>query len=642
MPSRILTAPPDTGTALLGVVLPRLLYDSLAAHPNPHLFNQPTPGSGYVAMSTETFARRAEDFAAGLLDLGLAAGERVCFFLESDVDFAIADMGCLIAGLIDVPVYRTTAPDGVRFILDHASAAALVVTDAASFDEIRGVGGDTVRHVIAMQGPAPAHETLPMHTAASLEAMGAETLGDDAARRARIEALVGAIQPSDVATILYTSGTTGTPKGVVLTHENISYNGMTSLSGLPEYRRGVGGEVALSFLPMTHIFARSNHYGAIGYGTSTYFCDPSEISARLLEVRPTVFLAVPRVLEKVYARIQQRTATTTGVARWLGEWALRVARAFDVDTTAPGAHPFPAWIADRLVFSKWRAALGGRTRYVIVGGAALSAELTNVFSAIGLHVLQGFGLTETSPVITYNRPGRNHAGTVGEPMTGVEVRLASDGEVLTRGPHVMREYYRNPEATAESILDGGWFCTGDIGEIGVDGFLRITDRKKDLFKLSTGKYVMPQPIEQRLMASPLVEHAVVVGSGQKYAAALLFPDVAALRLVAADAGTTGAAEMDAAALVALPVVAERVAGLIAGANAGMESWSTVKRARMVPAHLSLDENTLTPKLSVRRHVVRTRFADEIASMYEGEDVGGELAAALKARRAQLAGQAAVA
>ena len=633
---RLLTAPPGTGTAVRGTTLTGLLYASLERHPNPALLNQPRPGKGFEPLSTGAFVRAAEETALGLLDVGLARGERVALFMASDVGFCTADMGCLLAGLVDVPVYLTHTEEAVHYVLDHAEAHALFVSDAAGFERVRAaiVGTPIATVVVAAGALPPAPDGVAVLTLDALRARGRARRTD-----AAVAALRDAVRPDDLATVLYTSGTTGMPKGVMLTHENISFDGLTSFSGLDEYRDGPatadgGGEVGLSFLPLTHIFARTMHYGYLAHGTSVYFCEPEEVAARFLEVRPTVFATVPRVLEKVYARILGKGAELSGPKRYLLDWAVRLARRYRVGRRPDGRYARELGVADRLVFAKWRDALGGRVRYVIVGGAALAADLTNFFAAAGVSLLQGYGLTETSPVITYNRPRRNRAGTVGEPLPGVEVTLAADGEVLTRGPHVMRGYFKNPEATAEVLLDDGWFATGDVGEITEDGRLQITDRKKDLFKLSTGKYVTPTPIEQRLTASPLVEHAVVVGAGQKYAAALLFPDADALGRLAADLGhPVGEGPEALAALVAAPDVAARFDALVAEANEGVEPWSTVKRFRLVADHLTVANGLLTPKLSVRRALVRDRFADEIASLYDGEEVGAELAAALKARHA---------
>lgn len=629
--SRILTAPPHSGTPVLGMTLPETFYFSHERFPNPTLLNQPKPGGGYAAWSSADVAAAAEEIAFGLIGRGYARGAKMALFLDSDVYFALADLGALLGGFVDVPIYFTSTPESIRYVLEHSEAEVLFVADREAYDRAQPtLAGTRVNLVIVAEGPLPLHDNAASgYAVTTLDHLRSE--GRAKRTDAGVADLRRQLDAQDVATILYTSGTTGKPKGVVLTHENISFNGLTSYSGIPDLRRGPGGETVLAFLPLTHIFARGGHYGALYYGMSVYFCSPDEVAARLVEVRPTLFMTVPRVLEKVYARIKQKGEELTGVKRRLMDWALGLAEAYDVDTAPPPDRQGTAHrLADRLVFSKWREALGGRARYLIVGGAALSSSLTNFFSAAGLGVLQGYGLTETSPVITFNRPDRNRAGTVGEPLPDVEVTLAEDGEILTRGPHVMRAYYKNPEATAEVLSDDGWFATGDIGEITPEGWLRITDRKKDLFKLSTGKYVMPQPVEIALAASPLIEQAVVVGAGQKYAAALLFPDQTALQAL----GTQlGAADTSVESLCQNPEVLAHVQALVDEANAGMEHWSTVKRFVLVPQHLSIEAGTLTPKLSVRRHIVRQTFADEIASMYDGEEIGSELATALKTRHA---------
>lgn len=630
--SRILTAPPNSGTPVLGMTLPETFYFSHERFPNPALLNQPLAGQGYTAWSSAAVAAAAEEIAFGLIGRGYGRGAKMALFLDSDVYFALADLGALLGGFVDVPIYFTSTPENIRYVLEHSEAEVLFVADREAYDRAQPtLEGSRVNFVVVAEGPLPLHDNASSsYAVTTLDQLRAE--GRAVRTDAGVLDLRRQIQPSDVATILYTSGTTGLPKGVVLTHENISFNGLTSYSGIPDLRRGPGGETVLAFLPLTHIFARSGHYGALYYGMSVYFCNPDEIATRLVEVKPTLFMTVPRVLEKVYAKIKQKGEELTGIKRRLMDWALGLAEAYDVDTAPPPAQQGTAHrLADRLVFSKWREALGGRARYLIVGGAALSSSLTNFFSAAGLNVLQGYGLTETSPVITFNRPNRNRAGTVGEPLPDVEVKLADDGEILTRGPHVMVAYYKNPEATAEVLSEDGWFATGDIGEITPEGWLRITDRKKDLFKLSTGKYVMPQPVEIALAASPLIEQAVVVGAGQKYAAALLFPDQTALKALGEQ---LGASDLSMEALGRHPGVLEQVQALVDAANAGMEHWSTVKRFTLIPEHLSIEAGTLTPKLSVRRHIVRKTYADEIAAMYDGEEIGAELSTALKARHAE--------
>lgn len=615
MPSPIYTAPPNSGTAVLGRTLPSLLYES--PYPsNPQAFNQPSEG-GWTPLSTDDFRVQSEETALGLLDLGLERGDRVGIFMESDVPFCIADMGCLIAGLVDVPVYLTSSLEAIRYVLDHAGAKALFVSDAEGLAEIADVLHETqaVQTVIVAE-PLPAP---PAGLPSEIDVITLDALRERGRARREAEAeavgrLLEQIDPRDVATLIYTSGTTGRPKGVVLTHENISFNALTSFSGLHHYRGGAGGEVAISFLPMTHVFARTLHYGYVFHRTGVYFTTPDRLGEDLKTVRPTVFATVPRVLEKVYARIRERAATLTGVKKRLMKWALRLAGRYELGTPPAGLYALQLKLADVIVFRQWREALGGRVEYVICGGAALNAELANTFAAAGVVVLQGYGLTETSPVITFNRPDRNRAGTVGEPLPGVEVRIAGDGEILTRGPHVMQGYYRDEEKTAEVIDAEGWFHTGDVGEFTGEGFLRITDRKKDLFKLSTGKYIMPQPLENRLTTEPLVEQAVIVGAGRKFCAALIFPEQDTLRVFAQSRGIGAGGSIE--ELLRHPDVRRRYQELVDRANRGMDPWSTVKRFALVPAHLTVENGLLTPTLKVKRRPVHERFAGEIEALYD--------------------------
>jgi long-chain acyl-CoA synthetase len=302
-----------------------------------------------------------------------------------------------------------------------------------------------------------------------------------------------------------------------------------------------------------------------------------------------------------------------GIGQKLLLWALDLARAYELGNEPSGLARLKYAVADRLVFTKWRDALGGRVNWVISGGAALSGDIANLFAAAGVNVLQGYGLTETSPVITYNRPDRNRAGTVGEPIPGVEVMIAEDGEILTRGPHVMKGYFKAEEKTRESIDAEGWFHTGDIGEFTPDGYLRITDRKKDLFKLSTGKYVMPQPLENRLNTEPLVQHAVVVGNSRQFCTALIFPEMESLRSFAAARGidTTGAAD----ALLRKPRVIQLYQDLVDRANEGMDHWSTIKKFKLLSDEVSIENGLMTPSLKVKRARVNERFSEEIGSMY---------------------------
>lgn len=620
MSQKIYKAPPGTGIAILGRTIPQLLYDATERYENLKALNQPQP-EGWKPFSLEDFRRHSEELAVGLADLGLNRGDHLALYMESDVYFCIVDMGCLIAGVIDVPIYLTHADDQIQYVIHHSESSVVAVSDLGHLADIREVLVECphVHSVIVAEGVQ--QEDLPempndvkVYTLGMVRDFGRRRMHDD---MGIVDRLLRRIKPDDVATLIYTSGTTGEPKGVMLTHENITYNALTAYSGIPDYRSGPDGEVAISFLPLTHVFARTLNYGFLYHATSVYYTTPEKLTDDLKRVRPTIFLTVPRVLEKVYGKVLERITQMRGPKKALVNWALEVGERFDLSTPPSGRYRVELAVADRILFHKWREALGGRVRYIISGGAALSKKLTNLFAAAGLTVLQGYGLTETSPVVTFNRPKRNRAGTVGEPMPGLQVKIADDGEILTRGPHVMHGYFKNEDQTREVIDEEGWLHTGDVGEFSDDGYLRITDRKKDLFKLSTGKYVMPQPIENRITAHPLVEQAVVVGSDYKYCTALIFPDQEKVRVYARANGLDPDEPID--ELVTEPPIKNRILEIVEQGNDGMDQWSRVKRFRILPAHLSTENGLLTPTMKVRRGRVQEEFRDEIEEMYERGD-----------------------
>jgi long-chain acyl-CoA synthetase len=612
----IYTAPPGTGTSTLGKTLPDLLYDALDKGDVAKFMNQPLPGGGWLHYSISDFRDASEEIALGLNARGVARGERAAFFMRSDLYFALADMGCLIAGVIDVPIYLTHGGDAIQFVLEHSESRVLFVSDAEGLAEVLPLLPQTQIELLVVADETADLSGVPDGVEAlSLEALRGAGRASRASGGGSVEALLEQVGPDDLATIIYTSGTTGTPKGVMLTHQNISSNGLAAISGLG-WSAGEREDVAIAFLPMTHIFQRTMHYCYVAYGLETYFCEPEQVGEIMREVRPTTFATVPRVLEKVYTRILEKAESLSGAKRALFDWSMRLAKRYELGQQPTGLYAVQLAIANRLVFSKWREALGARVGHLIVGGAALSPELANVFAAAGVSLLQGYGLTETSPVITYNRPGRNRAGTVGEPLAGVEVTIADDGEILTRGPHVMTGYYKRPERTAEVLTGDGWFCTGDIGEFTDEGRLVITDRKKDLFKLSTGKYVTPSPLESVLTAQPLIEQAVVVGVGHKFTTALIFPDQAVLRVFA---DRFGRADAPLAELLADERVVGRYRELVQEANQGKEYWTQIKRFRFVTGGLSIEEGLLTPTLKVKRSAVRERFAADIEALYNDAD-----------------------
>ena len=620
-PDVVRTAPPDAGPCIRGKTLPELLYEAAEAYENPRALNQPTE-DGWVPLSLDRFRQRAEETALGLLDLGLDRGDKVALLMESDVPFCVVDMGCLIGGLIDVPLYLSSSADQMQYVIEHAEAETLVVSNPKRLEQAAEILPDLpdIDTVILCEpgGGEDERPELPdgveLLTLDAVQERGRTSVEDQAAA---IKELRAQIDADDLATIIYTSGTTGRPKGVMLSHENISSNAITAVGELDDFETGPEGEVVISFLPLTHVFARMLQYAFVYRGVSVYFTHPDNLVEALPKVRPTVFASVPRVLEKVYAGIKKKVMAMTGIQKRIGEWGLEVAQEYDM--TQPGSALYKAKhaIADRIVFRKWRAALGGRVKYIVVGGAALQPDLANILAAADITTLQGYGLTETSPVIAFTRPWRNKPGTVGELLPDVEVKIADDGEILTRGPHVMQGYYKAPDKTDEVIEDEGWFHTGDIGEFDEEGFLKITDRKKDLFKLSTGKYVMPQPIENRMGSEPLVDNAVVVGSDRKFCTALVFPNPDQVRAQAKEFGLNAEQAID--DLLAEPDIVDAYRAIVQSANEGMDHWSTVKRFALIPDELTVESDLLTPTLKIRRPKIHKAYADEIEALYYEED-----------------------
>lgn len=612
------------GRLELGRTLPSLLAEAVRERPNERAFNdRPSavpgkpggPGTAWTSLSNSEFKLRAEAMAAGLRSMGLERGDRVALLTHSDMSFVLADMACLIAGLIDVPIYLTHTRDAMRFILQESACAAVLTSDTALLAQALDVTSDLpgVKLVAVATGgstsggegePAVGDGGTLVTDYATVIAMGERRLAE---RPGLIESFAASQQASDVATIIYTSGTTGSPKGVMLSHENLSSNAIASLTDLPTFLSG-DQETVLSFLPLTHIFARTLMYANMWFGSTVHFGTTDSVREDLQDVRPTFMAAVPRVLEKSWERIEAVGTTLTGVKKVLYARALAFADAFDVSRPAGGLAAAERALLDRLVYSKWRAALGGRLKTIIVGGAALRGELVNRLGAAGIDVLQGYGLTETSPVICFNRSGRNRAGTVGEAIPGVEMGISDDDEILTRGPHVMLGYFARPDETAKVIDSDGWFHTGDLGKLDDDGYLAITGRLKNLFKLSTGKYVMPDPITERLEADPLIATAIVVGPGEKFCAALLFLD---FEVLAQRYGPVTQSVLEQADLAgALREAVHR-------ANAGMPDWSSVKRVAAVLKELTMADGSVTPKLSIRRDKVVADHAAVVRAMYTG-------------------------
>ena len=603
---------------------PRTLVEAVERavrlHARPDALNYKRGGS-WRSISSGEFAGRARAVALGLHALGVGRGERVAILSESSPEWVVADVGCQFAGVVDVPIYPTLAPAQACYIINDSGSVLLFVQDPAAYERVREVvrGCAPLRHVVVLDGEAGAGagdggpEVL---TLAQLEDRGRAL---DRERPGLFDELAGAVGPEDLATIIYTSGTTGEPKGVMLTHSNVVSNLVDTskrLAYTPE-------DVVLSVLPLSHVFERGAMYMYIYHGTAVFFAESIErIGDNMREVRPTIVVAVPRLFEKIYSRIKDKAAeggrAKTSVLTWAVSVAKRWAKHRSERERVPALLGLQHKLATRLVFSKWQEGMGGRIRLFCSGGAALPEELGYVFLGAGLPIVQGYGLTETSPVICVNAVADNRIGTVGRAIEHVEVRIAADGEIETRGPNVMRGYYNKPEETGRVFTADGWFKTGDIGALDTDGYLRITDRKKELFKTSGGKYIAPQPIEQRIKQSRFVNQVVLIGNGRKFAAALIVPDWEALRSYAQHKGLDAATPAD---LCRHPRVVDLMQRQVDAVTADLSNYERVKRVALLEHELTVAGGEMTPTLKVKRRVVDEKYKDVIDQLYEQADAG---------------------
>ncbi|MGK7893413.1 MAG: long-chain fatty acid--CoA ligase [Xenococcus sp. (in: cyanobacteria)] len=444
---------------------------------------------------------------------------------------------------------------------------------------------------------------------------------------AKTEQLRSAIDAQDLATIIYIAGETGQPKGVMLSHENITADILTTFKTFKHLKTGAK-ETVLSFLPLNHIFARALIYGHLNYGHSLHFTTPQRAIQHFPLVKPTIVATVPRLLEKVYHKICDRGSKLRGVKKIVFNWALRLAQDYELGTELSLLYALQLKLADILVYAQWRSPFGGKLQYFISGGAALKAEIANVLSAAGITILQGYGLTETSSVICCNREKFNRAGTVGMPIPGTEIKIARDGEILIKAPYLMQGYYKNPEATRAVLDESGWLHTGDLGEFTDEGFLTITGQKKDLFKLSIGKYVMPLPLEEHLRQSDLVKQAVVVGTDKKFCGLLIFPDLSSL---CKDASAFDCS-LPIEDFLQQPAVNDLYQTLVNQANQDLPSWSKVKRFQLVNGHFTVANGLLDADLRVRRAKVNQVFANAINTMYPEEKPVTTLSLETKSRK----------
>ena len=564
------------------------------------------------AISSEDLRTAVEEVSMGLRALGVEKGDKVAILSENRPEWAIADLATLAIGAADAPVYSTLTPAQVLYILNDSESKVLFVSNAAQAAKVAEVRSQAKRllHVIRMDA-APIEGTLHFD---EVRAKGREALARD---KNAVRTRAAEVKPEDLATLIYTSGTTGDPKGVMLTHSNL----VSNVLGAAKVFDGFGpDDVCLSFLPLCHSFERTSGHNFMLFAGATiaYAESVEKVPENMAEIRPTVMGSVPRLYEKMYARVNEKVANDPPFRQKIFRWALGVGReAFRhrIERTPPGA--LLKWklaIADKLVFSKIKARTGGRLRLFISGGAPLAREIAEFFGAAGLLICEGYGLTETSPVITCNRPDWIKPGTVGLPLEKIEVKIAPDGEILARGPNIMRGYFKKPEATAEAIDKDGWFHTGDIGVLDKDGFLTITDRKKDILVTSGGKNIAPQPIENTIKTNKYFAEVVMIGNNRNFPAALVVPSFEPLEKWAKEKGLAAGSRED---LVRKPEVVAFYQKLVNDLTPDLAQFEKIKKITLIPREFTIEAGELTPTMKVKRRVVEAKYKDVIDRMYQG-------------------------
>ena len=584
-------------------------------YPKPSLVGRCTP-DGIDVSSSREFFEQIRDVSLGLKSIGVGPGDRVALICETRPEWMVADLAVLTAGALTVPIYPTLPAERVRFILADAGASVVVASDEEQAAKVRAVRAQLpdLTTVLVIDTGTSGGETDGSSARelsfAEIERRGHRRLMQEEGLAREFKEAAAAIADDQLATIIYTSGTTGDPKGVMLTHGAIVANvldadTMITVSDTDE---------ALSFLPLCHALERQVVYLYLFKGVTVTFAESLETVARdMVRVRPTVMTGVPRVFEKLHARIldavSQAPPLRQGLFRWAFGVGLRRARAV-LDGREPSVLTrVQHGLADRLVLSKIRERTGGRLRFVVSGGAPLSVTVAEFLFAVGIPALEGYGLTETAPVLTVNPEGRPRLGTVGKALPRVEIRIADDGEILARGPNLMRGYYQKPEATAEAIQDG-WFHTGDIGHLDDDGYLIITDRKKELLVTAGGKNIAPQPIEQRLKQDPLVAEAVLIGDRRPFVSVLIVPE-----FTEAAARASVSAETDPETLVERPDVRALFETVVERVNAGLPRYEQIKKFALLSKEFSIASGELTPTLKIRRRAVAERCYKVIEGLY---------------------------
>tara|TARA_B100000767_G_scaffold94011_1_gene90410 strand:- start:74 stop:1744 length:1671 start_codon:yes stop_codon:yes gene_type:complete len=554
-------------------------------------------------MSTEEFCDQATKVSRALISLGIKAQDKIAMISSTNrTEWNIVDIGLLNIGAVNVPIYPTISSEDYEYILNHSESEYCFVSDQEVYDKVTAIK-DKVKSLKkiysfdSIKGCLNWKELIELGTSSEYDAI--------------LEERKTAVAPEDLATIIYTSGTTGIPKGVMLSHDNVVSNVLSSSKRLP---LNIGQASALSFLPICHIFERVILYIYMQNSVSVYYAESLEkIADNLREIKPNVMTAVPRLLEKVYDKIYARGAELTGIKQKLFYWAVDLGLQYEPYGKNGAWYEFKLKIAQKLILSKWKEALGGNLELIASGSAALQPRLARIFTAAGMTLVEGYGLTETSPVISVNdmRKNKFKIGSVGQIIDGVNVKIAKDGEILCKGPNVMMGYYKDPEKTAE-VMTNDYFHTGDIGEIDEQGFLKITDRKKEMFKTSGGKYISPQVIENVMKQSLFIEQIMVVGDGRKMPTALIQPNIEYVMKWVAENGTPKNSLEEACKEESLLKALQKE---IENHNEKFGSWERIKKFELVPEEWSIDAGHLTPTMKLKRKVVKEKYIALIENMY---------------------------
>ncbi len=591
---------------------PRRLFDcielQLEKFPKEDMLAAKVNGS-WKKYSTSEVRDIVNKLSAGLLQLGLSgndmsdkATDKIAIISNNRPEWLFTDLAVQQTGAVLVPIYPTTNPNELQFILNNAEVKCIFVSSEELLNKVKSICSNvpSLKNIYVFD-KIEGHQ----HWTELTESATAETLK-------RVEEIKSSISEDHLATIIYTSGTTGTPKGVMLTHKNIVSDGLYGIESFPfprkpEYK-------VLSFLPLNHIFEKCVSYIYMFLGISIYFAEGFEtIGDNLREVKPDGFNTVPRLLEKVFERIMSKGNELSGIKRKLFFWSVAIAEKYDNNIIGGPLYKMKLSIANKLVFSKWREALGGNIKFVITGGAACPEKLLRIFNGAKIPLYEGYGPTENSPVIAVNRqePGGTKYGTVGPPIKGIEVKLAEDGEICVRGSTVMKGYYKRPDLTAETIIDG-WLHTGDIGVWVDNKFLKITDRKKELFKTSGGKYVAPQPIENKLKESPYIEQVIVVGAEHKFVGALIVPSFSNLKVWMQQQGLTFTSNEE---VISNPKVLEMYKQVVEAINQNFNHVEQIKKFELLPREWSIETGEMTPKMSLKRKIIMEKYRDAIERIY---------------------------